>query len=167
MTARGHHPGRQYMVDAPTEVPLEGVAEEIPVGVLNDIRVELAKDVDESPGDGLFVSVPGVEVEIGIVHALFRVVDIDGLGGDVEVANPDRRLIRMQGAFKIGAQAPKPDELRSVFFRKHIECAQGLRRRVRSSRKFSGIHNVPRWCLSGCEPRWYDDCNKFLVGNYR
>src|ERR1700732_2181226 len=43
--SRGHDSGRQYMVDAPAEVPLEGVAEEIPVGVLNDIRVEFAEDI--------------------------------------------------------------------------------------------------------------------------
>jgi hypothetical protein len=36
------------VVDAPAEIALEGVPEEIPVGVLNDIRVELAKDVYET-----------------------------------------------------------------------------------------------------------------------
>src|SRR6204780_4743917 len=103
MAARGHNSGRQYMVDAPAEVPLEGVAEEIPIGVLNDIGVELAEDIDESPGDGLLVSGPGVDVEIGVVHAFFSVVDIDGLGCDVEVANPDCRLTGIQGPVEIGA----------------------------------------------------------------
>ena len=71
MAARGHRLCRQYMVDAPAEVPLEGIAEEIPVGVLNDIGVEFAEYIDESPRDRLFVSVAGVDVEIGIVDALW------------------------------------------------------------------------------------------------
>jgi hypothetical protein len=82
MAAPGHHARGQDMIDAPAEVPLEGIPEEIPVGVLNEVRVKLAEDVDESPRGGLFVSAPGVDVEIGIVHAFFRVVNIDGLGGD-------------------------------------------------------------------------------------
>jgi hypothetical protein len=47
---------------------------------VNDIGVKLAKDIDESPGYGLFVSVPGIDVEVGIVYAFFGIVDIDGLG---------------------------------------------------------------------------------------
>jgi hypothetical protein len=39
MAARGHHARGQYIVDAPAEVPLEGVAEEIPACVLNYVRV--------------------------------------------------------------------------------------------------------------------------------
>src|ERR1700733_12483920 len=72
MASRGHDSGGHYMVDAPAAVSLEGVAEEIPVGVLNDIGVKLAEDIDESPGNDFLVSVAGVDVEIGIVHAFFR-----------------------------------------------------------------------------------------------
>ena len=82
----GHHACRQYVVDAPAEITLEGIAKEIPIGVLNDIRVKFAKDIDESPGDGPFVGIPGVDVEIGIVHAFFRMIDVNRFGGDVEIA---------------------------------------------------------------------------------
>jgi hypothetical protein len=115
MAARGHDPGRQDMVDAPAEVSLEGVAKEIPIGVLNDIRVKLAEDIDESPGCGLLVSVAGVDVKIGIVDAFFRMVDIDGFGGDIEVANPDCRFMGIQGGVEIGAETSKPGEFQSVF----------------------------------------------------
>jgi hypothetical protein len=48
MAASSHYVCRQNMVDAPAEIALECIAKEIPVGVLNDIRVELAKDVSET-----------------------------------------------------------------------------------------------------------------------
>ena len=65
MATRGQLACCQYVVDAPAEIALEGVAKEIPVGVLNDIRVELAKDVYETPGYGLLVGGPSVDVESG------------------------------------------------------------------------------------------------------
>src|SRR5580698_9313152 len=111
LAAGGHCARRQNMVDAPTEVSLEGIAEEIPVGVLDDIRVKLAEDIHEAPRDGLLVGDPSVDVEIGIVHTLFRMVDVDGFGGDIEIADPDRELIQIQGALEIGAQASEPREL--------------------------------------------------------
>lgn len=77
-----HHARRQNVVYAPAAIPLEGVAEEIPVGVLNDIGVKFAEDIDESPGDGLFVGVSRSDVEVDIVDALFRMVDVDRLRGD-------------------------------------------------------------------------------------
>ena len=45
MASRGHDAGCHYMVDAPAEVPLEGVAKEIPVSVLNGIGVKFAEDI--------------------------------------------------------------------------------------------------------------------------
>ena len=83
---------RQDMVDTPAEIPLESVAKEIPVSVLNDIRVKFAKDIDESQGDDFFVGIPSVDVKIDIVHTLLRVIDVNRFGGDIEIANPDRRL---------------------------------------------------------------------------
>jgi hypothetical protein len=54
--------------------------------------VEHAKDIDESPGDGLLVGVSCVDVKIGIVHAPFRMVDVNRPRGDIEISNPDGRL---------------------------------------------------------------------------
>ena len=117
--ARGQRTCRQYVVDAPAEIALEGIAKEIPVGVLNDIRVKFAKNIDESPGDHLLVGDSSIDVEVGIVHASFGMVDVNRLGGDIEVAKPDRRCIGVQGAFKISAQTLKPSELQSVFLRRN------------------------------------------------
>ncbi len=83
MAASSHYACRQNMVDAPAEIALERVAKEILVGVLNDIRVELAKDVYEPPGYGLFVGGPSVDVEIRIVHTFVGMIDVNRLGGDV------------------------------------------------------------------------------------
>jgi len=69
------------VVDAPAIVPREGIAEIVPVGVLNDIRVQFAKGVDEAPAYGFGVGVAGVDVEVGVVDALIGMVDINGLGG--------------------------------------------------------------------------------------
>ena len=91
------------MIDTPAEVPLEGVAEEIPIGVLNDIGMKFAEDIDEAPRDGLLISLPGLDVEIRIVHAFFRMVDVNRLRCDIEIAYPDCRLTGIQGVFKIGA----------------------------------------------------------------
>ena len=60
-TLRGPNRPRHDMVDAPAEVPLEGVTEEIPVGVLNEIGVELAEDVNKIPPNApsVFMNSPG------------------------------------------------------------------------------------------------------------
>jgi hypothetical protein len=46
----------QDMVDPPAEVSLKGIAKIIPIGVLNDVWMQSAKHVNETPGNRLFVS---------------------------------------------------------------------------------------------------------------
>src|SRR5260370_26625290 len=96
------------MVDAPTEVSLKGVSEVIPISVLHELRMEFAKDVHEPPRHRLFINRAGVNMEIDIVYTLFRMVDIDGLGRDVEITNPDRWFVRVQRDLNVGSQASKP-----------------------------------------------------------
>ncbi len=62
MAAHSHHVCRQYMIDPPAEIPLEGIAEVVPVGVLNDIRLRPAKDVNETPANGHLIGVSCVDV---------------------------------------------------------------------------------------------------------
>ena len=83
MATSSHYVCRQNMVDAPAEIALECVAKKIPVGVLNDIRVELAKDVYETPSHGLLVGGPSVDVEIRIVRTFVGMLDVNRLGRDV------------------------------------------------------------------------------------
>src|ERR1700676_5027184 len=106
------------MVDAPTEVSLKGVSEVIPISVLHELRMEFAKDVDEPPRYGLLISRAGVNMEIDIVCTLFRMVDIDGLGRDVQVTNPDGWFLRVQGDIKVGAHTSKPSKLQRELFRR-------------------------------------------------
>ena len=96
------------MVDAPTPIVIEGVAEVIPVGILHAVRVKLPKDIDESPFHGVAVGLAGVSVEIGIVDAAVGVVDVDGLRGDIQIAQPNGRLRRRRRAANWG----KPLRLR-------------------------------------------------------
>lgn len=51
---------------------------------------------------------------IGIVDTLFRMVDVDELRGDIEIAHPDRRAVWIQG-LEVSAQAPEPGEFQSAF----------------------------------------------------
>jgi hypothetical protein len=88
-------------------VSLKGVSEVIPISVLHELRMEFAKDVNEPPRHGLFVSRAGVDMEIDIVYTLFRMVDVDWLRCNVEITYPDRWFLRVQRGFKIGAQASK------------------------------------------------------------
>lgn len=99
------------MVDAPTEVSLEGIPEVVPISVLNGFRVEFAKDVNEPPGGCFFVSISSVDVKIDVVDALFRMINVNWLWSDIDVAHPDCRLLRIERHFKAAAQALKPSQL--------------------------------------------------------
>src|SRR5947208_16448606 len=78
----GEGGGGEDVVDAPAPVVVEGVAEIIPVGVLDTIGMELAEDVGEAPPQRFLVSVAGVDVEVDVVDTAVGMVDVDGLGGD-------------------------------------------------------------------------------------
>ena len=108
------------MVNPPSEVSLKGVSKIVPVRILNKVWVEFTEDIYESPGHSLLVSVAGVNVEIDIVHALVRMVDINRLWRDVEISNPDRRHIRTKRSFKMSAQPPKPGHF-NAYFSEEIE----------------------------------------------
>jgi hypothetical protein len=55
---------------------------------------------------------------VNIVHPFLRVVDVDRLGGNVKIAEPNGWLLWIKRSFEIGSQAPKPSELLGVLFRR-------------------------------------------------
>src|ERR1700693_4452807 len=74
---------RKNVIDAPAKVTLKRFSKEIPVGILHTIRMELSKDVDESPSNCLFVGGSRIDVEIYIVHTPLGVIHVDRLGSDI------------------------------------------------------------------------------------
>ena len=71
------------MIDAPSPVIFEGVPEVIPIGVLNNIRVELSEHIHKSPVPRLLVGVARVDMEIDIVDTFLGMVNVNRLGSDV------------------------------------------------------------------------------------
>src|SRR2546423_4525787 len=96
------------MIDSPAPVILKSVPEIIPIGVLDAVRIKLPEYVDESPGDCLLVGVPGIDVEIDVVHAPVRMVDIDRFRSHVQVSKPDGGLARIEMFFEIQMHSPEP-----------------------------------------------------------
>ena len=56
-------------------------------------------------------------MEIDIVHPAVGMVDIDGFGSHIEVAEPDHRLCRVEIDLEIFANPGKPLELKSILLR--------------------------------------------------
>src|SRR6516164_1967947 len=103
------------MIDSPTEVPLQGVSIVIPVCVLNRIGVEFPEHIDETPIARPRVSFASVDMEIDIIDALVRMVNVNWLGSDVKIAEPNGRRGRIKGLLEAFAQAPEPLQLEGVF----------------------------------------------------
>lgn len=112
--AGGQRGGGEYVIDAPAEVALKGIAEIIPVGVLDAVGMKLTEDIDEAPGDGAGEGVAGIDVEVDVVDAVVGVVDVDGFGSDVHIAGPDGGGGGIEPLFEIGADALEPLELERV-----------------------------------------------------
>lgn len=51
-------------------------------------RVMLSKDVRESPFPNTLQGSSRLRVEVHVIFQSFRVVNVDGFGGDVEVTHP-------------------------------------------------------------------------------
>src|SRR5215469_3181669 len=91
----------ENMVDPPAEIPLQCISIVIPIGVLNGIGVEFSEHVDKPPVARLFVGVAGVNMEIDIIDALLRVINVNGLGSDVQVSKPNSGFHRVKGRFEV------------------------------------------------------------------
>jgi hypothetical protein len=68
-----------------------------------------------SPADGVTIGVARVDVEVWIVDAAVRVVNIDWFRCDVQVTEPNGRLHRIEFLGEMAAYAVKPFQLEGVF----------------------------------------------------
>src|SRR5665213_1789695 len=82
-------PSCEDMIDSPAPVVAKRISEVIPIGVLHPFRVELPENVNETPRGRGFVGIASVDVEIDIVDAALRVINIDGLGSDIQISKPE------------------------------------------------------------------------------
>ena len=76
--------------------------------------LEFPKHINESPADRVAIGVTCVDVEVRIVDPVIRVVNIDWLGSDVQIAEPNGRHRRVEPLAEIPAHAVKPLQLVDV-----------------------------------------------------
>src|SRR5687767_1007 len=97
LALRRKRPGRKDVVEAPALVAVERAgAQVIPEGELLAVWVEVAKDVDEAPGNGFLVRLSDAFMKADVPEMFFRAVHVDRFGCDVHVAAPQRRKLRRQ-----------------------------------------------------------------------
>ena len=89
----GQRRGSQNVIDAPSPIVLKSVAEVVPIGILHAIGVEMAENVSKSPADGVAIGFACLDVKVRIVDATIRMVNIDRLGSNVQIADPNGRLV--------------------------------------------------------------------------
>jgi hypothetical protein len=104
------------VIDTPAVVSAERVAEIVPIGILNAVGVQFAKDVHEAPINGMIVGLARVDVEIHVVDALVRVVHVDCLGRDIEVSQPNHLILRAQMGVEEFAHTREPFQLVGILF---------------------------------------------------
>src|SRR5438874_2161144 len=103
------------MINPPAEILTESAPEVVPIGVLNLVGMQLAIDVDEAPGDSFFEGHTRINVEVGIPFTAIWVIHIDRLRRDIEVANPNGRLLGIEVGREVALQPFEPGELVNVF----------------------------------------------------
>src|ERR1035438_2056933 len=117
---RRQRPSSQYVIDAPSPVMVERIAEVIPVRILHAVRVQLPEYIYKAPRNSVPVSFAGVDMEIRVVNAPVRMVDIYRLGRDIQVARPDRRLGGIQSFAEITTHAVKPLQFKHIPVGAHL-----------------------------------------------
>ncbi len=108
------------MVNAPAPVVLQRIAEVIPIRVLNAVWVALTEEVDPTPIENFLEGFSRVDVKVRIVGAAVRVIDINGLRRDIEVAEPDGRLCRIEVLLEVASNAAEPRKLERVLVSRDI-----------------------------------------------
>ena len=116
----------QNVVDAPSPIVPERIAEIVPVSILHAIRVEFSKHIGESPSDRVAVGFAGVNVKVRVIDATVRVLDVDGLRRDVQIAEPDRRQVRVKMLAEIPADAVEPLQLGDVLIGADLEALRNI-----------------------------------------
>ena len=103
------------MIDAPSPVVRKSVTEIVPISVLHPFEVEPPKHIMESPADRVTIGFARLDVEVRIVDAAIRVVDVDRFRRDIQITEPNGRLHRIEPLAEITADAMKPLQLEDVF----------------------------------------------------
>ena len=109
------------MIDAPSPVVFEGVSEVIPIRVLNAIGVQFAKQIDKSPACCFLVCVARIDMKVDIIDAMLRMINVNGFGCDVQVAEPDRRLPRVKIRLEIVPNSLEPCQFERILFGLDLE----------------------------------------------
>src|SRR4051794_19728288 len=84
--------GHQDVINAPAPIVLECISKVIPIRVLNAVGVKLSKGVGESPLNYLLKCIARINMEVDIVYSAVGMIDVNWLGGYVQVAEPNDRV---------------------------------------------------------------------------
>src|SRR6516162_2969928 len=69
----------------------------------------------ESPTEGVTIGLACIDMEVRVVEAVIRVVNIYRFGRDVQIAHPNGRLLWVEALRKVASYAVKPLQLIDVF----------------------------------------------------
>src|SRR5207249_4474294 len=115
--ARSERGRQQDVVDPEPPAAVKSTGAVIPPGEETALLAVEPERVTEPPGDEIAEGRALRVAEHDLAAPLLRVPDVAVLGGDVEVAAQDERLVGLGGGFEEGAEAAIPVELVGVLVR--------------------------------------------------